>query len=252
MGARGPQPDPHAMTRAGRMAALYSAGQTLQHIGDSYGITRERVRQVLRKHTALTRNDGGSAERARKRILIRAARYNDHCLKKWGCGADEYRRIRAIGAPAKNCRRATVAFNRQRQAARQRKIEWKLMLSQWWSIWEASGKWGERGRGQGYVMCRHGDVGPYAVGNVFIARAIENSSNRIGKTSGLPIGVSKWRGSYRAKRHLAGKGHISLSLRRWPHDLSLRAQLFSSFFPLSLRKRQDRRARRNPRLHRLR
>lgn len=36
-------------TRSGEMAGLYLAGQTLKQIGDRYGITRERVRQVLRK-----------------------------------------------------------------------------------------------------------------------------------------------------------------------------------------------------------
>jgi DNA-binding CsgD family transcriptional regulator len=35
-------------TRARIMAALYDGGSTLQEIGDEYGITRERVRQIIR------------------------------------------------------------------------------------------------------------------------------------------------------------------------------------------------------------
>lgn len=40
-------------------------------------------------------------------------------------------------------------------------------------------------------MCRQGDEGPYAVGNVFIAPARVNTSERKDKKSGLPIGVKK-------------------------------------------------------------
>lgn len=57
------------------------------------------------------------------------------------------------------------------------------------TIWQRSGKWEQRGRGQGYVMCRRGDSGPYAEWNVFIATAAENSSKQGKKKSGLPTGV---------------------------------------------------------------
>lgn len=35
------------LAREGQMAALYAEGKTLQNIGDQFGITRERVRQIL-------------------------------------------------------------------------------------------------------------------------------------------------------------------------------------------------------------
>lgn len=47
---------------------------------------------------------------------------------------------------------------------------------EWWTIWQMSGRWEERGRGHGYMMCRKGDVGPYALGNVVIATGDFNAA----------------------------------------------------------------------------
>jgi len=60
-------------------------------------------------------------------------------------------------------------FYEHRQNARQRNIEFTLTYDEWYDIWQKSGHWSERGRGPGkYVMCRYGDIGPYAIGNVYI------------------------------------------------------------------------------------
>jgi hypothetical protein len=63
-----------------------------------------------------------------------------------------------------------------RQAAG-RNIPFLLTFEQWWDIWQQSGHWHERGNldGDKYCMARHGDVGPYAVGNVKIITNRENS-----------------------------------------------------------------------------
>ena len=62
-------------------------------------------------------------------------------------------------------------FNEQRSAARKRGVEWVMSFDEWWSIWQSSGQWANRGcrRGQ-YVMARRGDVGAYEFGNVEIVR----------------------------------------------------------------------------------
>ena len=60
-------------------------------------------------------------------------------------------------------------FNQHRRAAKQRGVAFELSFDDWMRIWRDSGKWGQRGCGSGkYVMSRRGDVGAYAVGNVFI------------------------------------------------------------------------------------
>ena len=65
----------------------------------------------------------------------------------------------------------------QRQAAKQRGIEWALDFRQWLEIWQSSGHLHERGRCRGqFQMCRRGDIGPYASSNVRIDRMEANTS----------------------------------------------------------------------------
>jgi DNA-binding CsgD family transcriptional regulator len=186
--------------RERQMAALYRSGKTLAEIGAQYGITRERVRQLLAKFFQMDASDGGQAKvAADKRAKFEADR-NAKSLKKWGCNWDQYVIIRGLKKP-------TRAYATQRKNADKRGIGWELNLWQWWCIWQQSGKWAQRGRGQGYMMCRKGDVGPYAVDNVFIATGCENSSNQKRKKSDLPTGVRKNKkcAGYSAARQINGK-----------------------------------------------
>lgn len=200
------QPD----ERSRMMAALYREGYTLKQIGEQYGITRERVRQIITKLHGLRQPDGGATVRAEKgRQCFREAR-DARYLAKWGLPYQEVAEIRQLArklmASGVAWERTPIgAFVRQRVNARWRDIPWELSFAQWWGIWRASGKWEQRGRGQGYVMCRQGDVGPYAVGNVFIASARENTSSGTHKKSELPIGVAKKKGGFIARRCINGQ-----------------------------------------------
>jgi DNA-binding CsgD family transcriptional regulator len=183
-----------------QMLALYKSGKTLNEIGQEFGITRERVRQLLTKFFGVRWRDGGKHKQAVEKRSKFEARRNQRSLARWGCSWDDYAKLRALKKP-------TRAFSSQRRNARKRGIEWHLTLWQWWSIWQQSGHWQERGRGQGYVMCRVKDEGAYAPGNVFIALAAENSSEQKRKKSGLPRGVVKIArySGYHAFRNINGK-----------------------------------------------
>jgi hypothetical protein len=183
--------------RAATMIAMYRSGQTLQQIGSTFGVTRERARQILAKHGITARDGGQSVVARRKAEAFRAAR-DARFLRTKGCTFEQYAALRAMKKP-------TRAYSMQRKNADKRGIPWEFNLWTWWSVWQASGHWNERGRGNLYMMCRKGDVGPYAPDNVFIARGIVNSSREHAKISGLPMGVSKRRNRYIALRQIHGQ-----------------------------------------------
>jgi hypothetical protein len=70
------------------------------------------------------------------------------------------------------------AYTQHKSNAKQRGIPFLLTFEEWKEVWLASGKWELRGRGADkYCMCRTGDAGAYAVGNVFIDRNAQNVSD---------------------------------------------------------------------------
>lgn len=155
--------------RAQDMLALYRNGETLQQIGDRYDLTRERVRQLLRKYTDSIPREGGTTIRAWLRRVARMNKKDEWAQREKGCPSyADYARLRDMRSP-------TRAFASQRQNASSRNIPWNLTLWEWWQIWEASGHWQERGRTRdAYVMCRFADAGAYEIGNVYIATAGTN------------------------------------------------------------------------------
>jgi hypothetical protein len=59
--------------------------------------------------------------------------------------------------------------------AKRRGIAFELTFEEWLDIWNRSGRFSQRGRrASEYQMARHGDVGPYAIGNVKIVTASQN------------------------------------------------------------------------------
>lgn len=199
--------------RNATMVSLYRSGQTLQQIGDAYGMTRERVRQIL-KAAGVSKRDGGAAVRFEREVSDRRSRAEAESIQKTGMPCAMVHALRALGSSMRDAgssysQTPIGAFRVQRNNALRRGIEWRLSLAEWWAIWEASGRWESRGTGQGYVMCREGDKGPYAVGNVYIATARENTHAAKHKKSALPMGVSlrvrNSRRYYVAQRKISGR-----------------------------------------------
>jgi len=113
------------------------------------------------------------------------------------------------------------AFVQQRVAAKKRKIAFLFSFAEWWSVWEASGKWEQRGKRKGqYCMSRFGDSGPYAVDNVHIQLFGDNISQaHLGKAKSIEtrLKMSKPKSAEtRAKMSLARRkrGPISEETRR--------------------------------------
>lgn len=163
------------------MASMYTAGKTLEEIGVLYKITRERVRQILKKYHGIVGKDGGIAARAEANRRKAEVRRDAKFLARYGCTYASYRELlelsRETCASGVSYAKAPLgAYRNQERNAKQRGIEWNLSLIEWWEIWQRSGKWQLRGRGKGYMMCRFGDTGPYAAGNVYIATGIHNGA----------------------------------------------------------------------------
>lgn len=208
--------EPHrerSRKRAEVMLALYRDGYTLAQIGQQFGVTRERVRQLMTKHFGTSQEDGGQHAKALRKASRRAADREARYFKKYGCSYEQWMELRRIGqqmiASGKGLYQTPLrAWSNQRNNAIRRGIGWELNVWQWWTVWQQSGHWEHRGRGQGYVMCRKGDDGPYAIGNVFIASAAQNSheGQRKHRPSDLPVGVRRNKsGTFTAHRSFGGK-----------------------------------------------
>lgn len=171
--------------RANEMEAMYRGGKTLEETGVHFGVSRERVRQILSAR-GINRSMGG-AQHADKKALSdgrRLARWqgsrskkNASCNKHYGC---DYETLIAAndGKNISVLRGKAHIYVMQRKNAIRRRIEWKLTFPEWCAIWAESGKWEQRGRGKdGYCMGRNSDAGPYALGNVHITTISANASD---------------------------------------------------------------------------
>ena len=162
--------------------------------------------------------------------------------ERFRCTTEQWRTLRDLGIEMMRqgkTKSATPlrAYSFHRYGARERQISFDLTLWQWWTIWRDSGHWDDRGPGRGYVMCRYGDVGPYAVGNVFIGPGVENTA-AAHKKNDLPIGVTLSRSGkrrpYEAHCNVGGK---TIYLGRFPTVAEAEvAYLAARDFDVSMRK----------------
>jgi hypothetical protein len=176
----------HNPERTEKMVGMYRAGITLAKIGAHYGLTRERVRQILTNDAGISREEGGVTKRLRDKKFSANAKKSANFMLHKDVDLETYRVLQKNGA--------TTAFGRQKQSAIDRGIEWRLSLGEWWSIWSNSNKWLKRGRNKGeYVMSRILNIGGYSVGNVHIQTCQENgreSTKRwLGKSKNYPRGI---------------------------------------------------------------
>lgn len=104
-----------------------------------------------------------------------------NAMALFGCGELEAIRLND-GQPLRHRGSSAMLYLNQRQSAFKRGIRWEITFPEWISLWLSSGKFELRGRGVGcYCMARHGDIGPYKVGNVSIQTCAQNSRDGIEK-----------------------------------------------------------------------
>lgn len=162
-----------AKARGLKFVSLYKSGKTSSEISKKYGVSRQRVQQVLARY-GIGRHDGGVFLRTEKRLEKLKIRRDERYKKIYGCSYDEWKDIQK---PFNKYRRSPAySYRNHKNLSRIRGIEFSLTLPEWWQIWRDSGKFEVRGKSKGqYVMSRKKDAGPYAIGNVRIITVEENS-----------------------------------------------------------------------------
>lgn len=178
-GPRQPKPvsEPHLQA-----ASMFRQGLTLAKIGQQFGVTRERIRQILAKQ-GIRAVEGGCSIRTQEKRARKSDDAEARSQLKYGLSKAQVAEYRKQGL--------VFAYRNQCRSASSRGIEFSLSFKQWILIWEASGKLDLRGRGIGkYVMSRIRDDGGYEIGNVHIQLATQNSREA----------VQKWRGKTKVNR----------------------------------------------------
>lgn len=130
--------------RPAKICALAREGHSIPQIMRICGVTQNAVRTTLRRYGI----EWIKTKRGPKDVSLIAL--ND-------------------GLSLRNRAGKHYLYNHQKNAAKRRGIGWEITFAEWIGVWMSSGHWEKRGRGADcYCMARHGDAGPYAVGNVSI------------------------------------------------------------------------------------
>lgn len=158
-------------------------GATTVELGKKYGVSRERIRQLL-KMEGYTSKDGGHFGGINKERRLAANNKKKQDIQKikdsrvkriYGCS---YALWEELGghtyktANGDDPSQPIYKFRNIRNQCKHNGIEWNLTLEQWWDIWQKSGQWKNRGTKKGqYVLARKDKSKPYKIGNVHVVLA---------------------------------------------------------------------------------
>jgi predicted DNA-binding protein YlxM (UPF0122 family) len=154
------------------MSQLFLSGNTMQEIGDRYGISRERVSKILR-NTGVAIKNGGAALRKIKKDKEKFEIKNNRWIPYYKCTYSQ------LDGAKKELAKEGCHFRKfavQKCSARRRGISFDMSFPEWVDTWIKSGKARDMGAGHGkYCMSRFGDVGSYSSGNVEIIPSVQNN-----------------------------------------------------------------------------
>jgi Sigma-70, region 4 len=143
----------------------YRKGETLAGIGQSYGVSAERVRKIVKRFGLDKRNAGLAIRNSHSQRKQRKA---PSSLRIYGCSAAE---LDAVPVEQRH------AFLQQRtNVKRSAGVSWDLSLIEWVAVWNQSEKWDQRGQGPSrYGLSRININGSYCIENVHIATNHESA-----------------------------------------------------------------------------
>lgn len=155
----GVEPRPKLRARnehAVAMISAFQAGKTMEEIGKDYNLTRQRVQQILKAY-GISRTDGGNSAKHEKRVAETEQTRAKRIMKSWGLTLEEYAAHTNVYGTSGQPDSPMARYANQRMSCKRQGIEWKFTFKTWWAMWEASGKWDLRGKGQ-YGLGRRGDA----------------------------------------------------------------------------------------------
>lgn len=154
----------------------YLAGEAMPSIAEAYGMTRQGVQLILKKN-GYGSKDGGASIRSATRIKQEAASKHEkketYCILKWGCTLDQWQLLRSVHPDFEHT--PIARFIQHRNNVAKKNISWSLSLWDWWSIWNESGKYHDRGRTKdSYCMVLKKNADSYEVSSVEIIKVADN------------------------------------------------------------------------------
>ncbi len=157
--------------RKEQMIKLYRSGKTLEQIGNQYGITKERVRQIIRN--SISAKEGGKTVSSIKSNKEKKDKKLNAEIQKFGCSYAEKQLIPSKFRVAFTCKlklwKATTTCS--------------ITIKEWYDLWLESGHIHQRGKGKGtYVMIRIDKTKPYQIDNMHIILLEESSRETMNKT----------------------------------------------------------------------
>lgn len=183
-GVKNTTPSKHA-SRNAEMIDMYRRPETLKAIGQKYGVSRERVRQILAKNGINPEEGGGNRlrkdrrEKGMRKIDIAYAEVrarHEVYLRHLGINDETYQASKSNGWMRK--------FQYDKKNHRMLGHEWTMTFAEWLGIWHRAGHESPP-KSRTFKMERIDDYGPYSAQNVCImpwgeamSRAVTRASAR--------------------------------------------------------------------------
>lgn len=167
------------LAKAAQLAEKYKSGMTLEEIGATESVTRERVRQLLAM-VDISGKDGGAHKHAISRSAAiesqKVSRREIRCQKVYGCAFREFVAVANSNSLVRNkSNRLLSLYWHHRTTAQRAAIEWGFSLPQYAELIGDRAHLFKRAR-DGLVLSRIDKHGPFTPENCTVATLAQNSA----------------------------------------------------------------------------